>query len=78
MCGNFVERHSAHIVSKDSPETMPKLCLSIKFNTRKLGEITVFYPVFDYELLSHKEQSTETASFEGSAVFLFKETYSTN
>ena len=30
-CGNFVERHSFHIVSDDSPETMRKLCLSTIF-----------------------------------------------
>ena len=30
-CGNFVERHSFRIVSDVSPETIRKLCLSIKF-----------------------------------------------
>ena len=29
--GHFVERHSFHIVSGDSSETMRKLCLTTKF-----------------------------------------------
>ena len=30
-CGKFVERHSFHIVSGESPETMQKLCISTNF-----------------------------------------------
>ena len=40
-----MERHSFRIVSGDSAETMRKLCLSTKFHTRKVGEITAFYAV---------------------------------
>ena len=42
--GNFVERHSFCIVLSEEPKTMRKLCLfHTNFDTRKLGEITVFY-----------------------------------
>ena len=44
-CGNFVERHSFHIVLGELCETMWKLCLSTNFHTRKLGEIAVFFGV---------------------------------
>lgn len=37
--GNFVERHSFHIVLSDSPETMRKLCLSVFY--------AVFLKTFD-------------------------------
>ena len=40
-CGNFVERHSF----RESPETLQKLCVSTKFLTMKVGEISVFYEV---------------------------------
>ena len=35
-CGNFVERHSFHIILGDSPETMRKLCLSAKFSNQEI------------------------------------------
>ena len=38
-----MERHSFRIVSGESPETVRKLCLSIKFPHQELGETTVFY-----------------------------------
>ena len=41
--GNFVETHSFDKVSGELPETPQKLCVSKKFYTRKLGEITAFY-----------------------------------
>ena len=44
-CGIFVKRHNFRRVSGESPKTMRKLCLSAKFHTKKLGEITVFYAV---------------------------------
>ena len=40
-----MERHNFRIVWGESPETLWKLCLSTKFQTRKLGEIMVFYSV---------------------------------
>ena len=43
MC--FVERHSFRIVTGELAETMRKLCLSTKFHTRKLGEITILFVV---------------------------------
>ena len=53
-CGNFVESHSFHIVSGDSPETMRKLCLSTKFPHQEIRWITVFYAV---------DVTRETSSF---------------
>ena len=44
-CGHFVERHSFRIISGELPETLRKLCLSIKFSHQ---EITVFYAVRTY------------------------------
>ena len=44
-CGIFVKRYNFCRVSGESPKTMRKLCLSAKFHTKKLGEITVFYAV---------------------------------
>ena len=37
-----MEKHSFRIVSGDLPKPMRKLCLSTKYYTRKLGEITLF------------------------------------
>ena len=37
-----MEKHSFRIVSGDLPKTMRKRCLSTKYYTRKLGEITLF------------------------------------
>ena len=48
-CGNFVETQSF--------ETLQKLCVSINFHTRKLGEISVFYAVFvEYSLKASSKQ----------------------
>ena len=44
-CGNFAESHSLRIVLGESPETMRKLCLQIKFLHQEIGEITVFFAV---------------------------------
>ena len=59
-CENFVERHSFHIVSGYSFHILfairPKLCGNCafpqNFNTRKLGEFTVFFAVYTTIVLS--------------------------
>ena len=42
---NFAIRHSFRIVLDDSHETLRKVCLSTKFRTTKLGEVTEIYVV---------------------------------
>ena len=47
-CEEYMETHSFRRVSGDLPETLWKLCASIKFPRQNItvGEITVFYTVF--------------------------------
>ena len=72
MVWKFVGRHSFHIVSGDSPETMRKLCLSTKFPHHEIRLITVFCAVLNNEKSEVINPLNVTSLFLGPLINLRK------